>query len=129
MEKETVELINRAGDKIDSVLATLADKLGVATEHFYPVFVKQQYIHGFGSLAITIIAVTLASVLTVKVVRTIKSLEKEGFMPDRYVCLCIFTGIVCLGAACCVGSFFDSGFAKILNPEFYALKDIMELIK
>ncbi len=36
-----IELTDKYGEKISSTLQTLADKLGVGADHFWPLFIRQ----------------------------------------------------------------------------------------
>ena len=40
------QLVEKFGDKLDQYITALASKAGVAADHFYPIFVKQQRITG-----------------------------------------------------------------------------------
>lgn len=38
--------VNSAVDKVSSMIDQLAQQLGIAAEHFYPIFVQQQFYTG-----------------------------------------------------------------------------------
>jgi hypothetical protein len=47
MDTNTEQVINQFGNKLDNYIQITASKLGVATDHFWPIFVRQQKIRRF----------------------------------------------------------------------------------
>ena len=46
------QLVEKFGDKLDQYITVLASKAGVAADHFYPIFVRQQVITGIFELSL-----------------------------------------------------------------------------
>lgn len=117
------ELQAKLAEKID----VLATKLGVAAEHVWEILVRQQMIEGLEGLVIFLAAVTVLSLAFPALLRNIHRAEaasrnEEGeFVVKVFVYGCASVLSFALGL---------NGFFKIkmlLNPEFYALKEIANL--
>jgi len=119
MKNETVELLV---SKVDTAVTTLSTKLGVASDHFYPILVKQQVIGGYISLGWAAISLVFAVLLTVIAVIQIKEDSADG----DAVAWSVFIAVI-LYMSTMVQSY--DGILSILNPEYYALQEITRLIK
>ena len=118
--------------KAEQAIEALAYKLGVASEHFWPLFVKQQLIEGWTSMVLLVATTVVASTLL-----TMGCLQKGTFFDDdddhprpRFF----------LTIAGSLGLFFsvtmiliDNGLARtfshIVNPEYQALRDLIGMVK
>ena len=130
-----VEVAKVLGDSASQVTTTvvdamtkgftaLAQKAGVAADHFYPVIVKQQVIEGCFFFAIVGIMTLVATILTIATVRKDWSdygdLTKEGLgfiiAMALYFLVLIAFGVNGVHAT-----------SQVFNPEYYAVKDIIDM--
>lgn len=124
MENETTvtvnsETINSTVDRVENALTIMAEKLGVASDHFYPVVVKQQLIEGWTYIGLSIPMLSLALLLTALAVKGYKKDGEEAFWAFSVGALCYIAFIVIFGA----------NLTHILNPEYHALMEIKSFIK
>jgi len=136
------EVMNKVGEYIDA----LAKNLGVAAEHVYKVLVQQQLAEGIGgllvSLLINIVCILVLSKL-VKVYRNAEYREIEfGFsmkkVPQNKQAEFVYMGdgvpfwvfgilsIIVLGIMIPIAHDF---VLRLINPEYYAIKEIMDVFK
>jgi len=103
-------------DKIDNAVQILAQKLGLATDHFYPIIVQQQVIEAITYIALIIPFIWLTHI-TKKLFDETKGDERFGYA----VLFCV--GGVSIAAILAVN------LPQLLNPEYYALMEIKDFIK
>lgn len=117
-------------DKAMEYIDKLAAKLGVMTEHVYGVLVKQAFANGVTDAIIGgvfLMIAVIAGVIITKV--TVKSYEKshcswdyEWFPVVLAVCFLVVTpggfGIYAI----------SEGIKALINPEYYAIKEILDTI-
>lgn len=124
--QNTVELLDKYGEKVSVVLHQLADKIGVGIDHFYPVFVKQQYVEGIFFFALTLLFIVF-------VIGLFNFQKKRSFFEGEKPNLRFFTTItgfvVSFGIVIALTSVGPEAFSKIFNPEYAAIKEITSLIK
>jgi hypothetical protein len=113
-------------DKIAQYLEQMAVKLGVAAEHVYGVLVRQQFAEGaafiVGGLVYLIFFAFMVRWLYGKYIET-----KHDYKSDwdvAYVLFSLFGGLAAVGALFCV----LLGTMRTLNPEYYAIREIMDVI-
>jgi hypothetical protein len=112
----TVEMVTGA---VLSRIDALAAKLGVGIEHFWPIFVKQQFTTGLLDCGLSLI-------LFVLVILCVRGMTSEKADHDGFFTICLIGTII--------GTifFFISGYCGIMevsNPEYFALKSAMEMMK
>lgn len=129
-EKAINWLMDRA-DKIGGFIDELAKQLGVAASHVYEVLVKQQYVDGIGLLVksgIWIIVMIIAWVVLTKLVFK----KWDRYYEDVQVALGLLTTAVLVGTVVMTFILIGDvtlGIKKLLNPEYYALEDLMQFIQ
>lgn len=145
MSKESNEIANRSFDYLEDVSAAigeainnLSSKLGVASEHVYGVLVKQQVIEAISHLVVLsfFILLFLFSVkyLFLKVFMSIyrEKVEKYPRMEDAFntVRIIIWVGVIIATITLCIVFVVvvPEAIQKIINPEYFALKDILNQI-
>jgi len=119
----SVELI---ANKLDSYIQVLAEKLGVAAEYVYPLFVKQQVIEGWWFFVTASVFFILSiSLLVPALIKGFKNKWK-----DDWCGWCVMAGsaglFIALVVLCAEGA---EHFTKIINPEYAAIREIVELAK
>ena len=133
MDTNTVQLINSFGDKLDSYISALASKAGVAADHFYPVFVKQQAIEGWcGVLLFVLIAIFCLVFLTMALrnVGPASSMDEKIFVPAIAKTVVGFlVSIVLFCFTLGTGSELGVNISKIYNPEYSAVQALVKMVK
>jgi hypothetical protein len=105
-----------------SRLDLLAEKLGVASEYIWEILIKQSSINFYIALCTLILCVIL-EIIAARI--TAKSEEGLwGDTPAYFIC-CLFPGI---GIFASLGAIITN-VGYFINPEYYALTKIMEIIK
>ncbi|ALO79662.1 hypothetical protein HOBO_254 [Bacillus phage Hobo] len=135
-DKAVTWLMDRA-DKLGGFIDELAKQLGVAATHVYEVLVKQQMVDGISLLvkagvwlAILILLWTLMNKLVFKKWSNFYNDDPYGF--DAQFALGIVTvllAVVTIFFSFYIVDWLTLGIKKLLNPEYYALEDIMTFIK
>lgn len=130
---KTIELIQDFGSEIKQALTEIAKGLGVAAEHVYEVLVRQQVVIGITGILWPILAVIVLLVLSKLFVKylAVPALKKQIKSEDLAVIIlfaAIFLGIgwvvlLINGIISVVES-----VGHLINPEYYALKEILGFI-
>jgi predicted permease len=123
METQTAQIIATQVDKVMAHLDKLAVKLGLTVEQIWPWMVRQQYVDAIVSLVLLIV-VSIGGYLTYRFASKIKQWEE----PDAKNIFCfILITISFIGIIISIASFRE--FSDIFNAEYWALKDLMKMIK
>lgn len=129
MDKETVQLILQSGADF---LTKIAEAMKQPAAHVYEVFVRQQVTEGITAIVGMIFTSAIVGVigyLTFNVVRKLeKELENTSNSGTWYTVWLIIMLIVFVIVASSSG-FLSISMSKIINPEYYAIKQIVETIK
>lgn len=126
MNTNTTEVIKIVTDKIDVAVATLSAKLGVATDHFYPILVKQQSITAITNIAVSLMSVTIFFLIFKK----IRSLvDEDGECTEGNEMASAFA--IFLSEVSCIFLLvaLTNGIPTLLNPEYAAFMDVVKSIK
>lgn len=115
MNDESVRLIIEYLDKI-------GEKLGVSAKTVWPWLVREQYIEAIRPIVLMLICGT---VFAISAIITKKNILQGKTTGDITWGVLIVSGLITLGA---VVGFFAEIF-DILNPEYWALKDLLRQIK
>ncbi len=139
MDKELVREIIESGS---AVLTKLAEVAGSTGAHLYEIFVRQQVIEGISSVTILLL-VFIFDFFAIRAInkqadKSMNSLKVGGVIEDKYdlkrakndtgegyfvlMLLCISFSIV-------VALLLNHSFQKIFNPEYFAIKSILESIR
>ncbi|EMT54778.1 hypothetical protein I532_04200 [Brevibacillus borstelensis AK1] len=105
-------------DKLTQYLEQMAAKLGVAAEHVYGVLVRQQVAEGwtYVVLAVGLLLIVLLCGIASWATRN----DYENFSANAFITGC-GAFLLCL-LAC------GAGVRHIINPEYYAIREIMEVL-
>jgi len=133
MSDKAVNWLMDRADKLGGFIDELAKQLGVAATHVYEVLVKQQFVDGVSLLIKAIIWVAIVSLVWFIVNKFVIKNWKRW---DRHEEVQFLLGIVIAAAivmSCIVGwnvvDWVTLGIKKLLNPEYYALQDLMDFIQ
>ena len=115
------EQLNALGSSIKEAIAVIADNLGVAASHVYDVLVRQQIAEG-----VTGLLAPVALVIAFLVAWNLTDKDSRDFEDQRASAI----------AAWVISAFFffitlftiPSTIQKLINPEYFALRDIAEMV-
>lgn len=138
--KEIVNVSRDLGESVGNVISVMADKLSVPAEHVYRILVKQQVIEGVTYLVFSLFGAICFFALALLCWKIIKGKERDyydgggrffdamneapGWVLSFVGCCIVFVGsmlFLTIGGSSAVG--------QIINPEYYAIKDIAEMAK
>ena len=138
MDTNTVQLIESFGKKMDGYFSALAAKAGVATDHFYPLFVRQQSIEGIT----TLISLTILLVIVVLLFRmALKNVDNkyngysnnndagEAMKFAKTLIGFILGAVLTLLLIITIGTDGMTAIGKLLNPEYYAVNSLVQMVK
>lgn len=111
-------------DQITTLLAELAQKLGTTTEYLWGFAVKNAYIDGITTTVLGTLGLLFGLTLLFFFFRENKKTvgEYDGDKATCYLLFGIVFTIISLLVVCW------SGIPSFLNPEYYAFKNMVELI-
>jgi len=115
---DTATVIDNTVKKVENAITILADQLGLASDHFYPVLVEQQVLEGWVYIWSALPLFLFASFLAIGGTMNFKNDTDSGWL-------------IAIGIACYIISIviFGANITHILNPEYHALMEIKEFIK
>ncbi|PGA05545.1 hypothetical protein [Bacillus mycoides] len=122
-------------DKVFQYIDALADKLGVAVERVYEVMYKQMIVEGIISAVTAVISILIITVGTKYFLKLMNYLREkaEDTYEDRWSVLIVISWIIylILLVISIISLYIDIPMAigKLANPEYYLMKDIMEMVK
>lgn len=123
-ESEVNQVIDKVFDRTTESIQQLASALKVPADHVYSVLVKQQVVTGV-SITIALIVVTIGFIFCLR--WAIKENHEDEYSLNIGSMLStIMTG---MGFVICIVLFFTTGIQGILNPEYGAIKEIMNILK
>ena len=105
---------------IVSKLEILAHQLGLTAQQIFPYFVKQQIIYGMTTLICLIISIIVLGVSFKFMFSSKQKIENTGCV------LCVIGGIIFIISIlvfCC------QGIGQLYNSEYFAIKNLIELVK
>lgn len=110
-------------EQVGTVVGDLAKQLGVATEHVYTVYTKQIFFEGVVSasynaffMIILLIAIIITWILT-------RNIDDESKWIARVIVSFVGFGLIAL-----IGDSFVGNLVRVLNPEYYTIKEIIEQV-
>ena len=121
----TSQVIEKFGDKLDQYMGALASKAGVAADHFYPIFVRQQVITGVTELLLLGMGAIVAYLLIRMGIANGRLDDAEdksmfGYFAGTAIGIIIFFNVMIMGS---------DAISKICNPEFYAVQNLIQMVK
>jgi hypothetical protein len=142
------QLLRDFGTQLQTVLTQLAQGLGVAAEFVFRILIKQQVAEGVTHIFVVLFFIILSIVL-VKIyikrilIPTMRDYDKYSSDEDKAkmdklswfvnddstaIALGVIIGIIVVASLIAVPINLTSGVQKLINPEYFALKDIMSMI-
>ncbi|AOZ62183.1 hypothetical protein QCM8_265 [Bacillus phage QCM8] len=133
MSDKAVNWLMDRADKLGGFIDELAKQLGVAATHVYEVLVKQQYVEGISlgvKSGITILLILLTWYLVNKLVfKKYEFIEDETGLGFLVWILGVILAFVTLMFAIDIVGDITLAVKKLMNPEYYALQDLMDFVK
>jgi len=105
-------------------LDKIAQKLGLVACELFPYFVKQQYIESAKGFIFTVISLAVIFFILKVFIKKIS----DSYDDSEKFAICVVSMILLFFPVTTALDSFDNCF-RFLNPEYYALKDIMKFIK
>ncbi|MEW4131953.1 hypothetical protein [Bacillus thuringiensis] len=122
--------MNKLTDKAIQIIDSMAAKLGVAADHIVQVYSKQVIVEGIQQLitaTVLVIIGIIAAVLFKKFVKNAgKYFDKYEIFAALYAALLI-VGMVIGTVNLCTD--VPQAIGKLINPEYYMIKDIVSMFK
>jgi hypothetical protein len=125
----------KAFQKATEYIDAIAAKLGVAAEHVYGILVRQQYVEGITTIlgCLTFVAVMffISRKITDLTKSTRESAKKKSFteISEDLAHVVLVLGWIAFFFALIFASFaIPDSVAKLINPEYYAIKEILDAI-
>ena len=118
-------------EKLSEAVKVMAEKLGVAVEKLYPILIRQAYVEGYISLAWVIFGILGIMICGYLFWKSFKSLTTDNNVNDddaRVFVLSISAFIVIVSIAAVIIN-IGNAIRALANPEWYAIKMILNLIK
>ncbi len=124
-------------NKVDEYIQAIAEKLGVAAEHVYSLLVKQQLAEGIFTISIFAFFFIVAVSFVVHVSRKgflmkdcYSGKEIDGSEVINYIrgAMLAVSGLTFLVILMCIPE-IKEGVLQLINPEYYAIKEIMDVFK
>jgi Na+-driven multidrug efflux pump len=111
---------------ISGAIATLAQKLGVAAEHVYATLIRQQVTEGIYSIVVISLCI-IGLLFVVKLIKFGLKASRDG-EEEASIFIWIISLVLALIALCILFT-FSSDVMKLFNPEYYAIQEVIEMIK
>lgn len=115
-------------EKINVVIQSLSDKLGVSTDHLNQVLVQQTYAEGLNSVImgcagiLGILVILVLGIFLSKFYADRDKLEARELVIAVTIVLIFFLG-------CGIVPNTSIGMLKMMNPEYYAIQNILQIVK
>lgn len=128
----------QAEKDLSTSITTLSQKLEQVVENTAPVvwksFCKQQVILGISELIMCFIVFCVAVILSLWWRSMIKSIHKDEYNENVFAAQAIINGILSFIVFFSILAMFadniiGNSVAKIVNPEYYAIQNFIELVK
>lgn len=134
--------MDKVYEDVKGYIDAIAENLGVAAEHVYELLVKQQVIEGAVGLIVGgIILLVSVLIITMTFIAKHKATWHEGHFSRKptngyasyinfgegVVCWIVF-GMAVLAVIICTCVVAESAL-QLFNPEYYAIKEIMDVFK
>jgi small-conductance mechanosensitive channel len=117
-------------EKVTQYIDALAAKLGVAAEHVYGVLVRQQVAEGIVDI---VVGTLVLAVLIFALMVLIKKVELPRIVDEFDLLEYVFVAAILLLIIGLPGSYavseISDGIKHVINPEYYAIREILNAIK
>ncbi|HEF5065787.1 hypothetical protein [Bacillus paramobilis] len=122
--------MDKLTEKAIQIIDSMAAKLGVAADHIIQVYSKQVIVEGVQQLFVAAVLVIIGIIAAVLFKKFVKNAEEYFDDYDIgavfYVVLLIVGMIVGIVSLC---TDVPQAIGKLMNPEYYMIKDIVSMFK
>lgn len=108
---------------MEKLIVELANKFEVTTEQLWNVLIKQAYITGIINFLL-IIALVCLTQWAFKFIKH-KTIEEKIWEDEGYFCAWLFWGILLFITIICISCELPITIGALINPKFWALKQIL----
>ena len=115
--------VKEVAEAVQVILQPLADKLGTTAQHVWELQIKQAYVDG--SIALVGLLFGLA-IVVLTVFLNLKYNDDEYYDFNFWVVVSIIPIIIGVSFIC---STIVTVFTSFINPEYYALQHLIQLVK
>lgn len=115
---------NEVIEKVFEYIDVLAQKLGVATEFVFKTLIVQMFIEGIVWSLILIVLLIASIIIYKKVISFVTTVLNDIKEPLIFLSTFILLLIIII-----VITYLPYNIMKIFNPEYYALKEILDVFK
>lgn len=122
--------MDKLTDKAIQIIDSMAAKLGVAADQVIEVYSKQVIVEGIQQLFVAAVLVGLGILSTFLFIKFVKNAEEyfEDYdIGAAFYALILIIGIIFGIVSLCTD--VPEAFGKLLNPEYYMIKDIVSMFK
>lgn len=118
-------------EQIAGVLEKLATKLGITVEYLWTVLVRQAYMEGIVYLVWFFVLILFSLIGIPKSIKWVKGLpQDETFGYDvQYIFAMVGLAVLFAIVIFSIPSMFSDGIQRLLNPEYFALEKILNVLK
>lgn len=113
------KLVDKYSQKVEAAFISIAENLQQPVERVYKLIIKQQIIKGWSSILLLVVS-------SIIVYWGIMLGKKDHYNDGPWLFPVVFGGFATLGAIIWI---FISGFSCLINPEYMALKEIINMIR
>lgn len=108
----------------------LVNNLEGPAKHVYGVYVKQHRTKGV-SIGLATLFALIIGIITFSIVyrKNSKDFEDSNASDGQWVVTILSTIVMLVSVGFTIGYFAGDGFMKIINPEYYAIQDIIKAFK
>jgi hypothetical protein len=124
----TIQVIESFGNKLDEYIQTIAAKAGVAGEHFYPIFIRQQVIDGWIALGVYAVGLVLIACLMRMFFKNLPGIEEDIPKQVKVVTVGVLSIVVGMGLLMSLPT-VNTSIGKIANPEYAAVQALVKMVK
>ena len=124
---------------INSVIDNLADRLGVAAEHLYPLMIRQAYISGIQALIEIVICIAVVFGTIAFFRKTYFVFDEEGYTKleklksegreELYYIFSVLFGIAAIIAAIGILFSISTAINALGNPEWFAIQRLLRSLR
>ena len=128
MDSTSVNLTNQFYSDIKDVLKGLSESLQVGAEHVYEILVRQQFVNSISNIGIYILFIVgLSACLfwNISISKKRKTFDEE----DEFIASMFISIILLISFIICLCATFPETITGFVNPEYAAIKEILELVK
>lgn len=114
--------------KIGVIIESLANKLGVASAHVYEILVRQAFSEGLITLILCCASLLVTFIILIVGVIWFRRAIKQRNDDEAYAVF-IIGGLLFISFMLAGLIPIKKGFLMTMNPEYYAIRDIIHMLK